>query len=111
MTKQQVLEYGEKLRFEPWSGNSDHPCYMDAFKDAVELLWPMVEALNAIKETEGMTLLSDCCVDKTCISAYDHEGKKVAHCQHQWGVARGYDENAARAIEALSSLKQKIEEK
>ena len=59
MTKQQVLEYGEKLRFEPWSGNSDHPCYMDAFRDAVELLWPMVEAAKNVVGSKSADLHLD----------------------------------------------------
>jgi len=62
------------------------------------------EALESIKSRDGMTMLSDCCVDKTCIPAFvDH--KQMSVCQYQWGVARGYSECAGVAESALKAIK------
>jgi len=64
----------------------------------------LIEALELIKTKAGMTLLSDCCVDKNCRPAYDCNGTFVSSCQHQWGVARGYSECASEASDALDEV-------
>lgn len=59
-------------------------------------------ALKTIAETDGMTQLHSCCVNKTCEPAYDDDGEKVSHCLFQYGVSRGYNENASLAKDALA---------
>jgi hypothetical protein len=36
----------EKMRFKPWPGNSDHPCYHDGSRDMHKVLWPEIERLR-----------------------------------------------------------------
>jgi len=94
---------GEALVYigEPVCYNSEYGIIHMIEKSAYD---KALTSLKLIHSTKGMTLLSDCCVNKTCIPAYDHEGKKIGNCQHQWGVARGYGENAFKAEETLKEL-------
>lgn len=64
-------------------------------------------ALEAIIQKRGMTQLSECCVHKNCSPLYD-EGEKIANCKWQAGVARGFNECADIASEALAKLEEKF---
>lgn len=62
--------------------------------------------LKDIQAKAEMTMLSDCCVDKTCRPAYAHDGKQVAYCTHQYGVNRGYSECASMSSDALAAFRK-----
>lgn len=58
-------------------------------------------ALQSIAEREGFTQLAECCVNHTCAHHYE-DGERLANCAFQWGVARGYNECARTAKDALA---------
>lgn len=62
----------------------------------------LVEALKSIAEKKNMTMLGDCCVEKTCRPAYDRAGQDMG-CTHRYGVNRGYAECAGEALAALAA--------
>ena len=59
------------------------------------------ETLERIANCAGKTQLADCCVTKTCTGHYEG-GERVSYCAFQYGVARGFNECASDAKEALS---------
>jgi len=57
-------------------------------------------ALEEIYAKKNMTLLNDCCVEKTCHELYRH-GDLVSACGFQYGVMTGHNAAAELAREAL----------
>ena len=62
-------------------------------------------ALELIASYKGKTNLAECCVEKTCTPHYE-DGEKIAHCKFQFGVARGFNECASIAEQALKETQE-----
>jgi hypothetical protein len=71
-----------------------------------EIIAAYEKALGLIAETEDMTNLGRCCVEKRCQEVLDVEGSLVSCCSFQYGVNRGYSTNALVAKEALAEAKK-----
>ena len=61
----------------------------------------LIETLEEISEKDGFTLFAECCIDKSCKPEL-RDGKGIANCTHQSGVARGFSECARIAKEAIA---------
>lgn len=66
----------------------------------------LLDGIAQIHGLRGKTQLSDCCVAKTCIPHFTQQGE-VSGCKWQAGVARGFNECADIAEQALAKLEEK----
>lgn len=65
----------------------------------LDALYQCKEALEQIVSHENMTMLADCCVEKSC-----HINKESGSCSFQTGVHYGYSNIAGKARETFAQV-------
>ena len=76
----------------------------DKYLPVIEML---KETLQRIEEKRGMTMLSECCVQRNCLPVYD-DGEKISNCAYQHGVAHGYGECSSESSQALKEVEEML---